>query len=109
MILVIGGAFQGKYEFVKNKFEVSDEKIFDSFHLKMKECFLNGKDRKEFLREIFSNGFEVIISDEIGCGIVPFDKYERLWREEVGRGLCEAAVRCDEVWRVLCGIGSRIK
>ncbi len=109
MILVIGGAFQGKHEFVENKFDVSNEKIFDDFHVKMKEYFLNGGDREEFLRKVFNNGFKVIISDEIGCGIVPIDKYERLWREEVGRGLCEVAKRCDEVWRVFCGIGIRIK
>ena len=109
MILVIGGAFQGKHEFVKNKFKVSDDKIFDDFHVKMKEYFLNGKNREEFLREVFNNNFQVIISDEIGCGIVPIDKHERLWREEVGRGLREAAEKCDEVWRVFCGIGSRIK
>jgi len=109
LILVIGGAFQGKYEFVKNKFKTSDDKIFDDFHVKIKECFLSGKNGGELLDEIFNGGFEVIISNEIGCGIVPIYKEERLWREEVGRTLCSAAKMCGEVWRVSCGIGIKIK
>ena len=61
------------------------------------------------INKIFDDGFDIIISDEIGCGIVPEDSEERLWREETGRCLCDIAKRCDEVWRVFCGIGIKIK
>ncbi len=51
----------------------------------------------------------IIISDEIGNGIVPVDEFERLYREETGRILIEVAKNCDRVWRVICGIEMRIK
>lgn len=35
---------------------------------------------------------EVLICNEVGCGVVPIDAKERLWREEVGR-LCIALAR----------------
>ncbi len=47
--------------------------------------------------------------DEIGCGLVPVDAFEREYREAVGRimtGLTKKAVRAD---RVICGIGYVIK
>lgn len=109
MILIIGGVFQGKHDFAEKKLNIPSEKIFDGFHLKVKEHFLNGEDCGEFLDKIFKGGFEVIISDEVGSGIVPTDKNERAWREAVGRSLCTAAEKCSEVWRVCCGIGIRIK
>ncbi len=109
MILIIGGAFQGKNEFAKKKFGVCFERIFDDFHIKIKEYIINGKNGNELINKIFNGEFDIIISDEIGCGIVPVDKYERLWREETGRMLCDIAERCDEVWRVCCGIGIKIK
>ena len=52
--------------------------------------------------------FKVIISDEVGCGVIPLDKFDREWRECVGRELCGLAADADEVWRVNCGIGQRI-
>ena len=51
----------------------------------------------------------VMISDEVGNGIVPVDAFEREYRERTGRILVELARRADEVERVICGIGQRIK
>ena len=51
----------------------------------------------------------VLVTDEIGCGIVPADEFERMYREETGRLCCLAAKEADEVWRVCCGLGMRIK
>jgi adenosyl cobinamide kinase/adenosyl cobinamide phosphate guanylyltransferase len=51
----------------------------------------------------------IIISDEIGNGIVPTDAFEREYRERTGRILVELASRADEVVRILCGIEQRIK
>ena len=47
--------------------------------------------------------------EETGMGIVPVDRKERDFRETCGRTLCLAAQLSDEVWRVICGIGERIK
>ena len=57
------------------------------------------------IMEIISKNPEVIlISDEIGYGIVPFDKEERFYRELTGRIMCEVAKKANSVERIICGI-----
>lgn len=51
----------------------------------------------------------VILTQEIGCGIVPLDAFERKWREVNGRVNCYFAKEAEEVVRVTAGIGQRIK
>ena len=50
-----------------------------------------------------------IISDEIGNGIVPMDAFEREYRERTGRILVDLANKAEEVERVICGLGQKIK
>ena len=61
------------------------------------------------IREL--NSFPISISEfaEIGCGIVPTDPLEREWRQMTGRALSRIAGQSDQVTRVICGIGQRIK
>lgn len=51
----------------------------------------------------------IVITDEIGYGVVPVEASLRAWREETGRLCCELAAQAEEVWRVCCGIGQRLK
>ena len=51
----------------------------------------------------------IIISTEIGGGIVPMEKSERLWREAVGRSCCYIAAHSEKVIRMVCGIPTVIK
>lgn len=51
----------------------------------------------------------VIISDEIGCGIVPMEKVERAYRECCGRMLIKLADRADVVERIVCMLPQKIK
>ncbi|MCI8634679.1 MAG: hypothetical protein HFJ05_03630 [Eubacterium sp.] len=51
----------------------------------------------------------VIISDEIGNGIVPVDAFDRTYRERTGRILVQPAGQAEEVERVIYGIGQKIK
>ena len=37
------------------------------------------------------------------------DAFERAWRERTGRIGCELAKQAEAVYRVTCGIGTRIK
>ena len=50
-----------------------------------------------------------IVCDEVGSGVVPMEKTDRLWRERVGRTCCDLAEKADTVVRVFCGIGQVIK
>lgn len=51
----------------------------------------------------------VIVSNELGCGIVPMEKKDRMWREAAGRICTALAARSDEVVRVVCGVGMQLK
>ena len=51
----------------------------------------------------------ILICDEIGNGIVPMEAEERTYRERTGRILEQLAAQADEVVRVVCGIGQKIK
>ena len=51
----------------------------------------------------------VILCDEIGCGIVPAERFDRDWREAVGRLCCYLARRARKVERLTCGIAVVLK
>ncbi len=58
---------------------------------------------------IAENPSVVIICNEVGCGIVPVDRTDRLYRETVGRCLCRLAEYSQVVERIVCGLGMRLK
>ena len=69
-----------------------------------------GEDPEKTLSDLVQRVPDLILcANEIGMGIVPMDRSERDYREAAGRTLCMAARMADEVWRVICGIGERIK
>ena len=51
----------------------------------------------------------LLITDEIGYGIVPVDRMEREYREQTGRVCTRLAAYSEKVYRVMCGIGQVIK
>ena len=51
----------------------------------------------------------ILISDEVGYGVVPVDAFDRDYRESVGRVCTQLAAKCSKVTRVVCGIGTVIK
>ena len=120
MKLIIGGAYQGKTDFVRTAFgrepQICNEKTamtapaVNCFHLLIKRLLEQGTDPQEFTKELIAkNPNAIIICDEMGMGIVPLDKKDRLWRETVGRCLCLIAQESDYVSRILAGIETRIK
>ncbi len=106
MILVIGGRNQGKSEYVSQNYPGT--KVLNGFHNAVKEYMLEGKDIKELIEKAV-NDFDVVISDEIGCGIVPAEKFDRDWREKTGRALCVIAEQAESVYRITSGIALKIK
>ena len=109
MILVIGGAFQGQEAFAVEKLKVSKDKIFTGFHKTVEIWLENKADIEEEITKLINADYEVITSDEVGLGIVPLDRKVREWRVATGRALCRIAAEADEVYRVSCGIGMKIK
>ena len=134
MIFIIGGENQGKLEYLFNISRFKKENVVDCLNvdgLKAEEILMSNKpviynfnnlikellvvyDDEEKVKEnikrmITENRKAVIISNEIGYGIVPIDKFERRYRELTGRICCEIAKESKEVHRVICGIGTIIK
>ena len=127
MKLVIGGYAQGKLNYVLGKYDVEVSMVYDGeipekieeekgtvvinhFHnwLKTKISY-GGCPEKEILEFVEKYPNCVIISDEVGNGIVPIEAFEREYRERTGRILVELAKKAEEVERVICGIGQKIK
>ena len=126
MIFVTGGCFQGKQQWVLQNcqmqpFRVADGAVcsmeaiksagvLDHFHLLVRRWMEAGKIPADETEKILSDNLDiVIITDEIGSGIVPLDVKEREWREVHGRICCQLAGRADAVFRVIAGIGQKIK
>lgn len=133
MKLVIGGYAQGKLGYVLSKYHLKENQVWDGvlpdketlqangllpdgqvvinhFHQWVKACMSDGGcPEEELLSFLGYCPYCMIISDEIGNGIVPMDAFERDYRERVGRMLIELAKKAEEVERVICGIGQKIK
>ena len=69
-----------------------------------------GRSPKDLTAAILEENKDIIIvCDEIGCGLVPVDAFEREYREETGRIMTALAEHAEWVDRVVCGIGMRIR
>lgn len=109
MKLVIGGAYQGKKEYAIEHYG-NPENVIPDFHLFILELLKKDVGPVEYLTEHMSDYVDkVIICDDIFCGVVPADPLMRKWRESLGAVLAVITKECDEVVRVFCGLGMRLK
>ncbi len=115
--LIIGGAYQGKTAFAKERFSLSDDEIFvcteESDTDFTKRCIVHYENYVAYcLKNNISPRTDfpdsIIICDDIFCGVVPVDSFQRKLREECALALQKIAKNA-EVFRVLCGIAEKIK
>lgn len=129
MRIVIGGAYQGKQDWVNAHYGVTqwaDGRKCDSDELYTCEGIVHFQEYVKRLMKyeedtgqksvcslaralIKANPNIVIVSDEIGCGLVPMDEFDRKYREQTGRICTELAAYASQVVRVTLGIGYVIK
>ena len=124
MRMIIVGAFQGKMEYAQKEYPgirwvdgaaCSEEELLQCegvyhFHLYIRKSMEKYEEMRLFAdRIIRENPQIVIITDEIGYGLVPIDAFERRYREETGRICTRLAAFSERVDRVVCGIGLPIK
>lgn len=131
MILIIGGFAQGKLHYVKQRYvhcedgrEVTvldgtlalpagtgaGQVIVNHLHRYIREQLRQGTDPEAMIENFGKEHPDcILICDEIGNGIVPMEAEERTYRECTGRILEGLAAQADEVVRVVCGIGQKIK
>ena len=124
MRIITGGAFQGKRAFAEKLYpgvewtdggrcaldEIRTCRAVYGFHEFVKRWIKQGKSWEELASLMLEENRDLIlICDEIGCGLVPVDAFEREYRESTGRVMNALAVQAERVDRVVCGIGRRIK
>lgn len=127
LIFLVGGAFEGKEAYAKAMYP--DARVISDYHLKVKKQLQDGKDPMEEVQKLLQSikktgapGKEekekctsagrqdvVLISDEIGCGVIPLDAGDRKWREYNGRVNCCIASEADQVIRIIAGMPQRLK
>lgn len=123
MVLITGGAYAGKTAYTMAHFgnavtdgaactldEAKCAKILNHYQILIRRMIQSGTDADAFTRVLCAENPEcVVIIQEIGCGIIPLEKGERIWRETVGRCGCILAENADTVIRVICGIPTAVK
>ena len=120
MILIIGGAYQGKLDFARERFCLAPEDIYtcDSGEIDFTRLCINALEEFcwncpdpvgyfETHREEWKDS--ILICADLSCGVVPMDPAQRHWRHATGR-LCQyLAARATQVSRIFCGLEQRLK
>ncbi|MCI9083780.1 MAG: hypothetical protein HFI70_16285 [Lachnospiraceae bacterium] len=138
MILVTGGAFQGKRRFAETfvcqekkgqnlpETAVKDILIIDGetkdwqklcqadiivgIHRWIGNLLGEGKDPYAMTQKLLGVNPKVVITlDQVGCGVVPVKASDRQYRETVGRIGCMLAEQAKQVYLLNCGIAKKIK
>lgn len=125
MVLIFGGAYQGKLDFAMKKFNIKDTDIFtcteDSFpdfskkiidraELFFLKCVKDGIEPRDILCEnINMLQDKIVIARDISQGIVPIDSVQRAWREASGRAMMYLAGEAEEVYRLFCSLSEKLK
>lgn len=124
MILLIGGAYQGKLAFAKETYHLTDGDVFTCTGNEIdfsKKCVYA---IEEFTWACLSSGGDpiayfkahradwenaVLICQDLSGGVVPMGADMRLWRQETGK-LCQYLAReAQQVSRIFCGLEHRLK
>ena len=124
MEMIIGGAYQGKAAYAKAQFpdvdwkfggEITEEELLKAegilgFQGYIRKALKAGEDLTGLAEKLAQQDTDVIlVSEEVGYGIVPADAFERQYREAVGRVCTALAAKSRRVTRVVCGIGTVLK
>lgn len=120
MILIIGGAYQGKLDFAKSAFALNDDDVFTCTDAridfsrrciyKIEEFSCNHPDPIGYFRSHREQWQDsILILQDIFCGVVPTGAENRLWRQETGRLAQYLSREAEQVSRIFCGLEQRLK
>ncbi len=113
MILVLGGVGAGKKAYVNSLgYEDADftsdpndrKPVFAGLDAYIRE---NPTDPEELLRALVKK--DVVICAEVGSGVIPLERADRVYRETVGRLCVRLAKEATAVVRLVAGIPVVIK
>ena len=125
MILIFGGAYQNKTDFTKDRFGFNQGEIFfcsteteinydypviDKLHLFVLGMIKRNADPIDYIMKHMDDlKDKIIVCDDISCGIVPLGKDMRLYRDQLGKIMQLLSREANEVYRIFCGLGDKIK
>lgn len=132
MIFVYGGKYNGKLDYIKKVYNISDSEIYDFedyiYNADIEDIFKNYKclyNIQYIIKNMIKDNIDIkmlydivskyqsndniVVSDDISCGIVPIDKIDRIYREEVSKFNTFVATLSKEVYRIFVGIATKIK
>jgi len=124
MVFIIGGAYQGKLDYAKEKYELAETDIHkcgEGMPDFAKTCIYG---IQEFTYACIQKGIEpldvfkerrsewensILICDDMFCGVVPLGADMREWRQATGR-LCKyLSQEAASVTRIFCGLEQKLK
>lgn len=124
MILILGGAYQGKKDYAMERYSLSADDVFTCSGTQIDftkpciyaleaftfACIQENIDPVEFMKtnqKIIQN--TIFVCQDIFCGVVPMERQLRLWRDTTGK-LCQyLSSQSEEVFRIYCGLEQRLK
>ena len=125
MDLIIGGAYQGKLDYARKKYSLTENDIFVcgekediSFDRRCVSaiqeftlyCVREGLDATGIFkahRDEWKNS--ILVCEDIFCGVVPLGADMRAWREMTGRLCAYLSSEADSVTRIFCGLEQKLK
>lgn len=120
MILIIGGAYQGKLDFAKEAFGITDAEVYTCTSgeidfskrciYKLEDFTYEHQDPVAYFqanKELWQNS--ILILQDIFCGVVPMGAENRAWRQRTGRLAQYLSKEAAQVSRIFCGLEQRLK
>lgn len=120
MILIIGGAFQGKLAFAEANFALSPEEV-SACHgpeidfsrrcvCHIEEFCRSHPDPVGYFRAHREQWKDsILILEDIFCGVVPMGEENRIWRQNTGLLSQYLSREADRVSRIFSGLEMRLK
>ena len=120
MILIIGGAYQGKLDFAKETYGLTDAEICtcDSGEIDFsKRCIYKIEaftaHTEDPIGYFEAHRWEwtdsILILQDIFCGVVPMGAENRAWRQRTGRLAQYLSREAQQVSRIFCGLELKLK
>ena len=119
MEMIIGGAWQGKEAYARKKWPAVEfreggtltrEELLKAegvlrFHEYIHHALLRGESLENLAQELIDfNPRMILVTQELGCGLVPMEAFDRRSREETGRICTQLAAFSTSVTRIICGL-----
>lgn len=125
MKLVIGGYAQGRLAYVLQRYEKQTEDVFDLadhsifdwnkqtilYHIEelVTQAEKESQSVFDWLEKYLPLWNDcILITQEVGCGLVPITPEERRWRETVGRMNMWLVSKSETVERIFCGLSMEL-